>query len=111
MADQLDSIISHLSESVKEKSKHIENNFEKTDWTKIEQLEKSPFLNHNTDDSRYAQVNNAYSDLEKAVELNKLTDPFRMQENKETRSATERSLVQTIARFTRQYSILQAYSI
>lgn len=108
MADQLDSILSHLSESVKEKAKHIENNFEKTDWTKIDQLDKYPNLNRNTDDSRYAQVNNAYSDLEKAVELNKLTDPFRVQENTEARSATERSLVQTIARYARQYSILQA---
>ena len=110
MADQLDSIISHLQESVKEKAKHIENNFEKTDWTKIEQLEKSPNLARSTDDSRYAQVNNAYTDLEKAVKLNKLTDPFRMQENQETGSATERSLVETIKRYARQYSILQAYS-
>lgn len=110
MADQLDSILSHLAESVKEKSKHIENNFEKTDWTKIEQLETQPNLARSTDESRFAQVNNAYSDLEKAVELNKLSDPFRMQENKETGSATERSLAETISRYARQHSILQAYS-
>jgi hypothetical protein len=110
MADQLDSIIAHSIESVKEKSKHIENNFEKTDWTKIEQLEKSPFLNHITDESRYRQVNNAYTDLESAVELNKLTDPFRVQENTETGSATKRSLAETIDRYARQYNILQAYS-
>jgi F0F1-type ATP synthase delta subunit len=110
MADQLDSIIAHSFESVNKKKEHIENNFEKTDWTKIEQLETSPFLNHITDNSRYTQVNNAYTDLEQAVKLNKLTDPFRVQKDQETRSATERSLAQTIERYARQHSILQAYS-
>jgi len=109
--DQLDKIISHSASIVNKKNEYLEETYAKTNWTKIEQLEKQPNLNRILlESSPEAMVNNAYMDLQKGAQLNKLTDPFRMQENQKTESSTARSLAKTIERYARQYSILQAYS-
>ena len=109
--DQLDRIISHSQSIVNKKNEYLEETYSKTNWTKIEQLEKEPNLTHITlESSPEALVNNAYMDLQKGAQLNKLTDPFCMQENQETKSSTARSLAKTIERYARQYTILQAYS-
>jgi len=108
--DQLDRIIAHSEANVNKKNEYLEETYAQTNWTKIEQLEKEPHLNRITlESSPEAMVNNAYMDLQKGVELNKLTDPFRMQENQETKSSTARSLAKAIERYARQYTILQAY--
>jgi hypothetical protein len=110
MGDQLDRIISHSESLVNKKNEYLEETYAKTNWTKIEQLEKEPHLNRILLESLpEAMVNNAYMDLVKGVELNKLTDPFRMQENKETKSNTARSLAKTIERYARQHTIIQSY--
>ncbi len=109
--DQLDRIISHSESLVNKKNEYLEETYSKTNWTKIEQLEKEPYANRVLlESSPEALVNNAYMDLQKGAQLNKLTDPFRMQENQETKSSTARSLAKTIERYARQYTILQAYS-
>lgn len=108
--DQLDRIISHSESFVNKKNEYLEERYAETNWTKIEQLQKEPHLNHITlESSPEALVNNAYMELEKGAQLNKLTDPFRMQENQEIKSSTARSLAKTIERYARQYTILQAY--
>lgn len=109
--DQLDRIISHSESLVNKKNEYLEERYAQTNWTKIEQLEKEPNQNHITlESSPEALVNNAYMDLQKGAQLNKLTDPFCMQENQETQSSTARSLAKTLSRYARQYTILRAYS-
>jgi hypothetical protein len=109
MADLLNDIIASLESDVKRKNEYVEETYQQTDWTKIEQLETKRNLNRIIATSPEAMVNNAYADLEKGAKLNKLTDPFRMQTNKETESSTARSLAKTIERYARQHSILQAF--
>jgi hypothetical protein len=110
MADLLNDIIDSLDSNVKRKNEYLEESYQQTNWTKIEQLETKRNLNRIIETSPEAQVNNAYADLERGAKLNKLTDPFRVQAYKETESSTARGLAKTIERYARQHTILQAFS-
>lgn len=111
MPDLLDEIIAQLQENVNKKSEWLENSLEKTNW-KLINADSTRGVNQspaNTDQS-IAAVSKAYNAIENAANLNKLTDSFRTTSNTAFESKTERSLKETIARFTRQHSIIQAYS-
>jgi len=109
MTDLLNDIINSLESDVKRKNEYLEESYQNTNWTKIEQLETKRNLNRIIETSPEAQVNNAYADLEKGAKLNKLTDPFRMPTYTETECATARGLAKTIERYARQHSILQTF--
>src|SRR4030095_325720 len=110
MADLLNDIIDSLDSNVKRKNEYLEESYQQTDWTKIEQLEIKRSLNRIIETSPEAQDNNAYAYLGRGAKLNKLTDPFRVQAYKETESSTARGLAKTIERYARQHTILQAFS-
>lgn len=53
-----------------------------------------------------AEISQAFNKLRERGEQNKLTDSFRNQETKETRSRTERSFTQTLTSYSRYISLL-----
>lgn len=106
--DELDRIIANLSEGVKYKNEVLEEGIKNTNWKKIEALEPLPQTQHIKNDP-IGQVNKAYKAIEGKVQLNKLTDTFRVSDTKTPQSGTAESLKKTIERFTRQHTIIQAF--
>lgn len=112
MPDLLDEIIAQLQENVNKKSEWLENSLEKTNW-KLINADATRGVNQSPTNDAYqsiAAVSKAYNAIENAANLNKLTDSFRTTSDTAFESKTERSLKETIARFTRQHTIIQAYS-
>ena len=109
MSDELDRIIANLSEGVKYKNEILEEGIQNTNWDKLKEV---PLVsNHSMETLKndpIAQINKAYNKIEEGARLNKLTDSFRLQMDTETESATAISLEKAIARYARQYTILQA---
>jgi hypothetical protein len=111
MSDFLDEFISHLKEDVNKKSDWLENSLAKTNWKLID-ADSTRGINTSptNDDQSIAAVSKAYTAIENRANLNKLTDSFRTTSNTAFESKTTRSLKETIARFTRQHTIIQAHS-
>lgn len=117
--DFMDSILSQLSadvnQNVEELKGLIENNINPNTLTflndltiqnqPIELAKKTKITDEVSD---VGKMNRAYTDLLSRAKENKLTDSFRHQETKETKSRTETAFAQTFASFGRYMSILQA---
>lgn len=109
MSDLLDEIIAQLERDVNKKSEWLENSLEKTNWKLVNADATRGSNTHTNIDDPIAKVNKVYTALENAANLNKLTDSFRPETYQEIECKTTRSLAQTIARFTRQHSVIQAH--
>lgn len=109
MPDELDSIIAKLDQGVKYKNEILEEGLKQTNWNEIENLQRKHSQSGPAKDDPIAQINQAYTKIERQAKLNNLTDSFRVSPNPQVKSATERSLETAISRYAKQYSILQDF--
>lgn len=112
MSDILDDIIAQQERDVNKKSEWMLNALEKTNWQLVDKDSPDPLKSnkHLRSNDPIAYLNKTYTSLEARAKENNLSDSFRTEEVTETRSATTRSLEKAIARYAKQYSILQTHN-
>lgn len=107
--DELDQIIRNLEKGVAYKNEVLEDGLKNTNWEAMNTLDRKSRQVGPAKDDHIAQINQAYTRIERQAELNNLTDSFRVSSNTEIKSATKRSLEKTISRYSRQHTILQDF--